>query len=96
MKISDLLNSPDRICKGEWATDEVGRPTNSFNPRASRWSLDCAFWRCYMGTTELGEAYQRLGNAIERRSGHRSLIVFGDHPETTFKILHEVLAEAGV
>ena len=97
MKAYELLSTPDRWCKGNWAKDARGQVTKASGPDAVCWCLTGALWRIYMDRPHAYAAVKdRVVSVLERRTGRGGLVAFNDDFRTSYEDVIAVLKEANV
>lgn len=96
MKVKDLLSTPEKWCKGDYAQDETGNPVASHDDRAARFCLLGAVNRCYAEDARL-EPIRKLADVIhDHTDGTCHITLFNDRPDTTYDDLRAVLEAADI
>jgi hypothetical protein len=101
MKVSELLDTPDKWTQWWFARDKGGRAVEANDPEAVCYCLMGAVKRCYGDNpAEKFQATANLGAAIAKRAGIKPYFglvsVWNDAPGRTFAEVQEVVREAGI
>lgn len=89
MKAWELLDSPEKWCKGANALTSDGMEVSACDPRACRWCLEGALRKCY-GSFDL--KIQAVRDALNTHY----VFEWNDAPERTFEEVRNALIAADV
>jgi hypothetical protein len=90
VKAHELLNSPDKWCKGANALSESGASVNDSSPGACKWNLYGAIARCYtfQQRMELWHTMDAMVGGI--------VCQWADKPERTWQEVHDLLVKLDI
>lgn len=97
MKVSELLDSPNKWCQHAYAKNSRGEPVLSYAKEATCWCLIGAIDACYpleyvRGPQEHDEIMQKLKDTI----GITNVATWNDDPSRTFEEVREAVLKAGI
>jgi len=93
MKISELLNSPEKWTKGALARDKNDKYVGILSKDAASYCLLGALFYCYDNKC-IGKKWNKLNNAILEygfRCFGETVVAFNNHPKTTYEDVIEVV-----
>jgi hypothetical protein len=97
MKPSELIDSPEKWTKGEYARDASGKSIDFSSNDAQCFCLRGAIYRLGDDNDECRQNLHNLSRAVARLYPQFwGVTSFNDHPETTFEDVQKVLKEAGL
>jgi hypothetical protein len=92
MKTYELLNSPDKWCKGANALSESGASVNDSSPGACKWCVNGALRKCYPTIDERSPLY----NKIWLETNGLFIAEWNDAPERTWQEVHDLLVKLDI
>lgn len=95
MKVSELLDRPERWCQGESARRDDGSPTGIMLEDAASWCLIGAVNKCIDNHQERIESYDKLQLALLMKFQRMGpLAIWNDDPTRTFDDIKALLEAA--
>lgn len=102
MKLSELLDKPEKWTKGSSARDKNNKQVHPQEPEAVCWCLEGGL-RCVTNGNRWSPWVETLRSTIIRLFPNRTdplgvkiISTFNDHPDTTFEDIQKVIKEAGL
>ena len=98
MKVTELLDSPEKWTKGAWARDKEGVNVYSGrDPAVTQWCIYGALDYCYRENVRLwSEAMDRLVAALFHLHNTKFIADWQDQPETTWEQVRTLLERADI
>lgn len=98
--VQELLDSPDKWCKGAFAQTAIGQDTDELHDNACRWCLIGALRKVY-GLGNISPHRNKLDEAIrvvfpQWDTEITTIPAFNDHRTTTFDHIRQVVEYANI
>ena len=90
MKISELLDNPNKWCQGTYARDAKGQPSDTLSHTTVSWCIIGAMDRCEYTTDETRDLEHKLIKIM-----NVGIVSYQDAPERTFAEVHNLLVNLG-
>jgi hypothetical protein len=97
--VAELLESPERWTKGEYAKDNDDNQIDVFDPRATCFCVQGAIQRVYKRSNDLNDEKLKLETLLKQMEliGECGFLCdWNDNPETTHEMVLDVVRRAGI
>lgn len=95
MKIYELLDSPDKWCKGNLAVNKSNEPVMEDEKSACKWCLIGALYKCYSDSTQIVLDTEYLLSK-KLRVDINEIEVWNDDPNTTYEDVIKLCKELDI
>ncbi|TXH42677.1 MAG: hypothetical protein E6Q97_35280 [Desulfurellales bacterium] len=97
MKVSELLDSPDKWCQHAYAKNIEGAPVSSYASGACSWCLIGAINTCYPLLVDPDrQEHDMVMDRLKEVIGITNVATWNDDPSRTFEEVREAVLKAGI
>lgn len=92
MKVYELLDKPEKWCKGAYAKNAANEETHWQAPEASSWCLDGALCRCYGNDACVNDFEPLIRNHLQAAN----IATWNDSPKRTWEDVVKLCRELDI